>query len=67
MRWYLKRRGSKVVHSAVKEGGGKIEIMMTACGLSIRWDQPHDRWQRAQWTPANGEFHSHLTCKRCLP
>lgn len=36
-------------------------IMMSACGLQIRWDQPHGKWERAKVT----DYHA-VTCKRCL-
>ena len=62
MRYLLRRGNNGVVHAAVQEGGGTMILMMTKCGLSIRWDQPHDPWQRAKvdrWT-------GHVTCKKCL-
>jgi hypothetical protein len=61
MRWLLRRGERGVVHRAVLEGGGQMVLMMTACGLSIRWDQPHAPWQRARTDDYAG-----VTCRRCL-
>jgi hypothetical protein len=36
-------------------------LMMTLCGLSIRWDLPHHPWQRAR--VYNYDL---VTCKKCL-
>ena len=63
-RWLLRRKGAKVVHSAVLEGGGGIAIMMTVCGLNVRWDLPHERWERAR--ASQMMINQHVTCKRCL-
>jgi hypothetical protein len=62
--YFLLRRGPKgKVHSAVREGGGSLIVMMTRCGLSVRWDQPHKPWERAQTT--SGAQRSLVTCHRC--
>jgi hypothetical protein len=63
--WLLKRGKNGAVHSAVQEGGGTMKIMMTACGVDVRWDQPHAPWVRAQWKPDMGPFRNHITCRRC--
>lgn len=63
MRYLLRRHGG-TVHQAVLEGGGGMLLMMTACGLSIRWDQPHAPWERARWMPG---YDSHVTCRKCNP
>lgn len=59
MTWLVRRGPGHVVHRAVQEGGGRMVLMMTSCGLSIRWDQPHSPWERAR-----GE-EVHITCRRC--
>lgn len=67
MRWLLRRGPRGKVHSAVKEGGGRLEVMMTSCGLSVRWDLPHEPWLRAQVNRLTyDQFRTHITCKRCL-
>lgn len=63
MRYLLRRGPRAVVHDAVQEGGGTMILMMTACGLSIRWDQPHTPWERAK-VRYNARS-SLVTCKRC--
>lgn len=60
MRWLLRKNGG-VVHSAVLEGGGTIVIMMTVCGLNVRWDEPHPGWERARVHAPK----AYVTCKRC--
>ena len=63
MRWLLRRSATATtVHAAVQEGGGTMVLMMTRCGLSVRWDQPHGTWQRAR----TDHWASHVTCRRCL-
>lgn len=66
MRWLLRNIKTGVTHSAVQEGGGTIVLMMTACGLSVRWDEPHAPWQRAQYDHvAHEQFRRQVTCRRC--
>ena len=71
MRWYLRRGARGVVHRAVKEagqvsGGSKRwEYMMTACGLSITWSEPHAPWERAPHKPEHGDYRANITCRRC--
>lgn len=65
MKWYLKSQAG-TVHAAVQEGGGSLVIMMTACGLHVRWDLPHQGWERARYEPPLGPYSSHVTCRRCL-
>lgn len=48
MRYLLRNKDTHVVHDAIQEGGGKMVLMMTKCGLMIRWDTPHPRWERAR-------------------
>lgn len=64
MMWLLRRGKKGVVHRAVKEGGGGMVIMMTSCGLHVRWDLPHEGWERAE--VATQGLNTHVTCRRCL-
>lgn len=65
MNFYLRRGPEGKVHRAVREGSGSLEVMLTACGLSVRWDLPHSPWQRAARDPAMPE--TQVTCRRCAP
>jgi hypothetical protein len=63
MFWLVRNRKSGIVHRAVKEGGHDMEIMMTSCGLWIRWDQPHPKWDRAPWRSITDSIN--ITCEKC--
>lgn len=65
MLYLIRNKDTRRVHEAVQEGGGGMVILMTKCGLSVRWDLPHPRWTRA----AVNEFPSHrdhFTCRKCI-
>lgn len=63
MRFFLRRGRAGVVHDAVQEGGGTMVLMMTKCGVQVRWDLPHGKWVRAKRLPNHPD--SLITCKRC--